>query len=172
MQTCNNSFNSDKFNQFLHYVIHEIGSLENVRKTVLFKILYFTDFNYYEVNEENLTGETYRKLPQGPAPIHFDAMIQQLKAEKKIRELRTEYMGYKQKKYISISKPDLSLINANEIEFINKNLCIYSNFNASQISEFSHQDMPYMATDDLDLIDYELVFYRSPLFSVREYRDD
>jgi hypothetical protein len=99
-------------------------------------------------------------------------MIQQLKAEKKIRELRTEYMGYKQIKYISISKPDLSLFNANEMESINKNLCIYSNFNVSQISEFSHQDMPYMATDDLDLIDYELVFYRSPLFSVREYRDD
>ena len=59
------SLNSDKFKQVLHYVIHKTGSIENVGKTVLFKILYFTDFNYYEMFEEKLTGESYRKIPRG-----------------------------------------------------------------------------------------------------------
>ena len=43
--------------------------------------------------------------------------------------------------------------------------------NARQISAFSHRDMPYKATGDGDIIDYELVFYRDSLFSVREYED-
>lgn len=165
------SFNEEKFKQILHYIIHNVGSLENVGKTVLFKILYFIDFNYYEVFEEKLTGESYRKIDHGPAPCHFDKAIQELKIEGKIREFTNLFKGYRQQKYICFSEPDVSLLNGKEIDFINKSIRIYSNFNASQISEYSHQDIPYAATEDRDIIDYELVFYRTPLFSVREYDD-
>ena len=68
-------FNNEKFKQVLHYIIHQCGSLENVGKTVLYKILYFTDFDYYELYEEKLTGESYRKLPLGPAPVHTNNRI-------------------------------------------------------------------------------------------------
>ncbi len=72
LETEDSGFNIEKFKQVLHYIIHQCGSLENVGKTVLFKILYFTDFDYYELYEEKLTGEPYRKLPLGPAPVHFE----------------------------------------------------------------------------------------------------
>lgn len=41
--------------------------------------------------------------------------------------------------------------------------------NASQISEYSHGDMPWRATKDYEDINYELVFYRDPKYSVRKY---
>jgi hypothetical protein len=44
--------------------------------------------------------------------------------------------------------------------------------NATQLSEFSHLDMPWKATQDDDVIDYRLVFYREPLTSVREYPEE
>ena len=170
MKTYVNSFDEEKFKQFLHYIIHATSSLENVGRTVLFKILYFIDFNYYELFEEKLTGESYRKRQHGPVPSNFNRVIKELKAEKKLREIKKKYKGYNQQKYISLIEPNISTLNAKELDFINKNISIYSNFNATQISEYSHQDMPYAATKDLgEIIDYELVFYRDPIFSVREY---
>jgi hypothetical protein len=69
------SLDIEKFKRVLHYVIHKTSSIDNVGKTVLYKILYFTDFNYYEMFEEKLTGETYLKYPFGPAPRDFDAVL-------------------------------------------------------------------------------------------------
>lgn len=165
------SFNEEKFKQILHYIIHNVGHLENVGKTVLYKILYFTEFNYYELYEEMLTGESYRKLPHGPAPCHFDQMITELQREGKIREIKTVFIKYPQQKYICDSMPDISLLNGKELDFINRNIAVYSNYNATQISEYSHKDIPYTATKNLEIIDYELVFYRDSLLSVREYND-
>ncbi len=45
---------------------------------VLYKLLYFADFNYYELYEEHLTGARYRKLPYGPVPQKPDAIINQM----------------------------------------------------------------------------------------------
>ena len=89
-ETCKESsdFNLVKFKQFLHYVIHKTSGISKVGKTVLFKILYFTDFNYYELFEEKLSGETYLKYPYGPAPCNFDNVILELKAEGLIKENR------------------------------------------------------------------------------------
>lgn len=49
--------NLDKMEQVLHYIIHEVGHLPQVGKTVLFKLLYSCDLDYYEMHEEILTGE-------------------------------------------------------------------------------------------------------------------
>ena len=37
---------------------------------------------------------------------------------------------------------------------------------ATQVSGYSHEDMPWKATEKMGEIDYELVFYRTPTFSV------
>jgi hypothetical protein len=44
--------------------------------------------------------------------------------------------------------------------------------NASQISEYSHNDVPWMTTEEGDVIDYESVFYRTTPYSVREYNEE
>ncbi|MBQ9025776.1 MAG: DUF4065 domain-containing protein [Methanobrevibacter sp.] len=71
----------EKFKEVLHYIIHECDTKE---KIFLYNILYFSDFNYYELYEKSLTNESYRKLPRGPAPIHFDAALKELMDEGKI----------------------------------------------------------------------------------------
>lgn len=64
-------FDKDKFKEVLHYIIHKCGAKNNVGKTVLYKLSYFWDFNFFELYERLLTNESYRKLPRGPAPIHL-----------------------------------------------------------------------------------------------------
>jgi uncharacterized phage-associated protein len=33
---------------------------------------------------------------------------------------------------------------------------------ANQLGELSHQDVPWIVTEENDIIDYDLVFYRKP----------
>jgi len=161
-------FNKEKFKQVLHYVISKCGTKPNVGKTVLYKLLYFSDFNYYETYETPMTGESYAKLPRGPAPIHFDFIIDELEEEDKIHHFIGDFMGYPQKKYKSTAPPNLSLLNDAEKIVVEKVLDTCSHMNATEISNYSHKDLPYRATGNSEIIDYELVFYRDPDFSVRE----
>ena len=165
-------FDKEKFKQVLHYIIHQCGSLENVGKTVLYKILYFTDFDYYELYEEKLTGELYRKLPLGPAPIHFEEVMEKLEHKGKIQQFPIMRGKFEQQKFLALKKPSMDSLTGKEVQVIEEDIARYVSMNAAQISAFSHRDMPYKATEEGDIIDYELVFYRDPLFSVREYEDD
>lgn len=160
-------FNKEKFKQILHHLISRVGTLDNVGKTVLFKMLYFSDFDYYELYNESITGERYFKLPHGPAPFHFNIGIKELKKERKIKEIKSTY-GYPQIKFISLCTPETKLLNGKEIQIIEKIINRLSGMYANQVSSYSHDDMPWKATEKGKEIDYELVFYRDSIFSVTE----
>lgn len=161
-------FNEEKFGQVLHYIISKVGTMDKVGKTVLYKMLYFADFDFYELNEVSITGEKYFKLPRGPAPSDFDITISNLINSGKIISLDSKYKGYPQMKFVSLCEPDLSLLSANELKAIERVINKLSNMTAFQVSNRSHGDMPWKATEDNEEIDYELVFYRDPDFSVIE----
>jgi hypothetical protein len=57
--------NLKKFKEVLLYILEKVGGKPNVGMTVLYKLLYFIDFDYYEKFEEQLIGATYIKN-------HFD----------------------------------------------------------------------------------------------------
>lgn len=164
-----NSFNHEKFKQILHYVISRSCHAPNVAKTVLYKILYFAEFDYYELHERKLTGERYFRLERGPAPSHFDDVLRELEGEGKVSQFKAQFHGYTQKKCISTKEPEITLLSAEELKHIDSTLAKYSNMTATQVSALSHIDLPWMATKPNGEIDYELVFYRDPQTSVREY---
>jgi len=165
-------FNKEKFKQVLHYIIASCGHTDNVGKTVLFKLPYFSDFNYYELYEEKMTGETYIHIPRGPAPRHFDEITVELEAEGKISHFETKYYGRNQNKYVSLSEPDTSLLSEQELKVIKDVLEKCAQMNATEISELSHKDMPYKATKEGCEIDYDLVFYRDAITSIRKYDEN
>lgn len=164
-------FNKEKFKTVLHLVIAECGHKPNVGKTVLYKLLYFSDFDYYELYEQKMTGESYRKIQNGPAPKHFDIAKRELIAEGKIEENEEIYSNYSQFRYDSLEQPNLDLLNKNEIDVIKRVINNCSHMHATLISDYSHGDVPYIATKDKEIINYDFVFYRDDKFSVREYND-
>jgi len=166
------SFNENKFKEVLHYIIYQCGSLDHIGKTVLYKLLYFTDFDYYELFEKHLTGEDYYSLPHGPAPSHFNSTIRKLKEEGLIREVRVNYHGHTQNKFKSIIQPELLSLNPDEKTVLDKTIKKLCNMNATQISAYSHMDMPWKAAKLHEKLDYELVFYRNRLMSVVGNTDD
>ena len=159
--------NLKKFKEVLLYILNKIGSKPNIGETVIYKILYFIDFDYYEKFEEQLIGATYQKNPYGPTPKEFIKIVEMMEG-KDLRKIKDEYFKYPQTKYLPLRQPDLSILNANEIQLIDNVLNKMSDMNAKQISEHSHNDVPWLTTEDGKIIEYESVFYRTTPYSVRD----
>ena len=161
-----------KFKNVLLYLLECCAGKPNIGETVLNKLLYFCDFNYYEIYEEHLTGARYKKLPYGPVPQRLDSIINQMVADKQLQRIKTEYHGFTQTRYLPLTKPDLTQLSAAEKTVIDDVVRQMSDWNANTISEYSHKDKPWRATDDGDYISYNLAFYRRPPYSVRVYPED
>ena len=157
----------DVFREILLYLIGKVGSRPHVGETVLYKLLYFVDFNYYEKYEEQLIGATYLKNSHGPTPREFKKLIEQMSKAKEVMVVDSKYFCYPQRKYLPLREPDLSGIGAQAMEVIDAVLANLSGMNAKQISEYSHQDIPWLTAKEGESIDYEAVFYRTAPYSVR-----
>ncbi len=164
--------NVNKFKNVLLYILEKCAGKPNVGETVLYKLLYFSDFDYYELYEEHLTGARYRKLPYGPVPQKLDSIINQMIKAGQLQRVKTEYYGLQQTRYLPLIKADLTELKANEKAVIDRVIEQMSDWSASAISNYSHKDMPWLATKDGEEINYELAFYRDAPFSVRNYEEE
>ena len=164
--------NITKFKEVFLYIINKIGSKYNVGQTVLYKILYFIDFDYYEKYEEQLIGAKYIKNTFGPTPVDFAKIVRQMQKDGDCEEVKSKYFEREQTKYLPRRKADISCLSAQELEHINVTIKKYADWSATELSNYSHKDVPWIAADDKGIIDYEAVFYRTPETSVREYAND
>ncbi|MBI4432561.1 MAG: DUF4065 domain-containing protein [Candidatus Omnitrophica bacterium] len=160
---------ADKFREVLLYILNRVGSRPNVGETVIWKLLYFIDFDFYEKYEEHLIGATYIKNTFGPTPVESVKILSRMIELGEVMAVKSQRSGFDQKKYIPYREPDLLKLKAHEIKLIDEVLERLSHMGARQISEYSHGDIPWVTTDDQVPIDYESVFYRTPQYSVRDY---
>lgn len=161
----------DKFKAVLLYVLGKVGAKPNVGETVLYKLLYFIDFDFYERYEEQLVGATYIKNKYGPTPVEFRKVVDEMVGAGELVQVKSQYFKYQQRKYVPNRVADLKLLNAQEIKHIDGVLARLSDLSANEISDYSHRDVPWLSAEDGNPIDYETVFYRSEEHSVREYED-
>jgi len=164
--------NLKKFKEIFLYILTKVGSKPNVGESVLNKILYFVDFDYYEKYEEQLIGATYIRNHFGPTPCELVKIVDELKKNGDIEEVKSKFFKFEQKKYLPLRKPNLDLVSAREIEHIDDVLCRLSDKNAAEIRDYSHGDIPWRVHKDGEPISYESVFYRDEKYSVRSYDDE
>ena len=162
--------NVEKFKEVLLYILSKVGGKPNVGETVLYKLLYFIDFDFYEKFEEQLIGATYIKNHFGPTPLEFKAIVDDMIEKKELMKIDGKYFNHSQKKYLAVREPDLTkLKDARELHHIDEVLARLADKNATELSDYSHEDIPWIITEENKPIDYESVFYRTPKTSVRNY---
>lgn len=163
--------NLKKFKEVFLYVLAKVGNKSNIGESVLNKLFYFIDFDYYEKYEEQLIGATYIKNHYGPTPCELKKIVDEMKKNKEIEEIKSKYFKFDQKKYLPLRKPNLDILSAREIGLIDDVLNRLSDKSASEIRDYSHEDIPFKVHKDGEKIDYETVFYRDEKYSVRSYDD-
>ncbi len=157
--------NLAKFKELLLYILYKVGMKPNVGKTVLYKLLYFCDFDYYEKYGQSMTGMNYIKLPMWPAPYKFDKIMQDMEENKELLVVDAEYMWYHQQRLIW-NRQFQNVFSHQEYEIIDEILKNLSNANAKEISNYSHEDAPRKKTDSMEIIDYNLVRQRDYPYSI------
>ena len=94
-----------------------------------------------------------------------------MKKKGEIEEVKSKYFTHEQKKYLPLKRANLSLLTGREIEHIDEVLARLSDKNANEISEYSHNDVPWLTRKSGEALSYESVFYRDEKYSVRNYED-
>ena len=163
--------NLKKFKEVFLYVLAKVGNKSNIGESVLNKLFYFIDFDFYEKFEEQLVGATYIKNHYGPTPCELKKVVDEMEKNEEIEEIKSKYFKFDQKKYLPLRKPNLDILSAREIGLIDDVLNRLSDKSASEISDYSHEDIPFKVHKDGERIDYETVFYRDEKYSVRSYDD-
>jgi transcriptional regulator with XRE-family HTH domain len=165
-------FDYEKFKEVFLYVLEKVGAKSNVGETVLYKLLYFIDFDYFEKHWESITGMRYMKNHHGPTPIEFKKYIDQMEREGLLTAIKNPYFKYTQKKYLPREKATVLHLSAEELQHIDGVLTRLSDKGARELSEYSHKDVPWMVHESGEEISYQTVFYRSDDYSVATYKDE
>jgi len=96
-------------------------------------------------------------------------VVREMEQEKVISKVKSIYFQYEQKKYLPLRSPDLSILTAQESKHIDEVLALLAEKNATELSNYSHGDVPWKVTNDGEVISYKLVFQREDPYACRDY---
>lgn len=164
--------NLEKFKEVLLYILAKVGGKPNVGEAVIYKLLYFIDFDFYEKFEEQLIGATYIKNHYGPTPIEFKIIVDEMIKNGEIVKVEGKYFDYPQRKYLAVRRSNINILSGREIEHIDDVLARLSDKNAKEMENYSHEDIPWKVAEEGKPISYESVLYRDERYSVRNYDDE
>jgi uncharacterized phage-associated protein len=75
-----------------------------------------------------------------------------------------DYYGKAQKRYLPLRRANLDILKSADLEIINAVIARLSDKNATEISEYSHDDAPWANAVMGELLDYSDVRHRSPAY--------
>lgn len=163
----------EKLREVLLYVLEKVGAKPNVGETVLYKLLYFIDFDYYEKTGHSITGLSYTRNHYGPTPaIDFKRVVEGMEADGDLERIETKFFSNVQRKYLPTKRANLRDLKADEIKHIDETLARLSDKTATELSELSHYDTPWVVAKQGEPIMYRDVFYRTIRTAVTEPEDE
>ena len=161
-------FERERFKQLILYILEKCGAKPNVGETVLYKLLFYSDFDYFEQFNRYLSGARYIKNHFGPTPVEFISVVKEMINHKEIMPITTDFHGKILRKYMPLINYS-GIFNDNEKKVIDEVVTSLSDKTATEISDYSHVDAPWALTEDGKVIDYKLVFDRKPPYTKHDY---
>ena len=163
------SFDKDTYAKLIIYILSKCYNKPHVGKTVLCTILYFIDFNYYEIYGSLLTKETYIKSKKGIEPKHFLEVTQDLIDKNQLFLRKEPYYSRTIHKYYLTIIPQAKF-DKKELEIIDLSIDKLIDHNASSIAKYTRNDSPYNVAELGNEIDCRYVFSRKKEYSMMKIR--
>ncbi|MBI4471231.1 MAG: SocA family protein [Acidobacteria bacterium] len=147
--------------QVILFFLERINNV-HLGRTKLMKLLYYVDFDHYELYGKSVTGATYRKLPHGPVPQQAKKLIGDMAAKGLVQEVKAKRAVHAQHRLLTQAKFNPSMFSGDEMQTLERVAREWENCTGAQIEAASHAEAPWLATKDGKVIDYELAHYRRP----------
>ena len=158
-------FNREKYMDLIMYILARCHSKPNFGKTVLCSILYFIDFNYYELYGKLMTNETYIKSKRGIRPIHFREVSEELISKHYLFFRKEPYYNRTIYRYYLTIIPNIKF-SPEELRIINHAINKLSDENATTITKYAKNDPPIDIADFGEEIDFRHVLSRNNEYSI------
>lgn len=151
--------NEEKYINLIMYILFKTMNKPNLGKTVLCTVMYFIDFNFYELYGTYLTKETYIKSRRGIKPKHFKKITEELIRKKQLFMRKEPYYNRTIHKYYLTIIP-ITRFRSEELTVINSCIEALTDNNANTITQYAWKDKPLMKAGMGEEIDYNDVFLR------------
>lgn len=150
-------FKPAKFRELLCYITEQCADDPTFGSVKLNKILFYADFAAYRKLRKPITGATYRKLSEGPAPRELLPARRVLVDSRRIEMKERTYFGYAQKRPVLSpdSTADTSLFSEGEMDIIDETIAFFRGKSAREVSDYSHREPGWMLAEDLEDIPYQ-----------------
>ena len=160
-------FRPEKLRNLILYILARCGGKANIGETVLYKLLYFVDFDSFEMRSRSMTGLSYVKMQYGPVPLprQYVPVVKKMAESGELRVIKQIYMGFAQKKYVALTDPAFDSFSHEDLKLIDSVIDRLSDMTATKITEYVHEDIPWKESVMEQEMDYRLVFERSAPFA-------
>ena len=151
-----------KLRELILYVANRLSLHPKFGATKLNKILFYSDFVAYAQLGESITGETYWRLPKGPAPRFFVQVRRMMvEAGEITRYSRSTHSG-PQHRIAPLRPPVMKEFTSEQISIVEQVIEELRDKDATEVSDLSHEFIGWKIVKEKEDIPYGTVFLRDP----------
>ena len=157
------NFESDKFRELIVYVAAQSANDPTFGAIKLNKVLYYSDFAAYRQLGQPITGATYRKFFEGPAPIELpDVRRELIDSGDATSEERPYFAGSVVRLVIRTGRePNRELFRPGELEIVDQVVDFFEGKTEREVADFSHKEPGWAVARDREDIPYETAWLSS-----------
>jgi hypothetical protein len=156
-------FAEDKFRELLVYIATRSADDPTFGSVKLNKVLYYSDFASYRLLGKPITGASYQKLREGPAPRELlQCRAELIDSGNATIELRPYFTRMQKTLVINPDRePDTEIFDPGELELVDQVISYFRGKTAREVSDFSHREPGWILATDRETIPYETAWLSS-----------
>lgn len=148
------------YEKLVNMVLYFSNNIEQLFKTKLMKLLFYSDFIHFKNYPQSITGLKYLKNYYGPTPIKHQLLLGELFDKYITYNVGYINFGHETVQEYEIikplEKPNLSVFSKEEMDSIDVVLDHFRYTTSKQLSTYSHREKAYKLTKERHLINYKL----------------
>ena len=154
---------SEKFRELIVYVAAQSANDPTFGAIKLNKVLYYSDFAAYRQLGQPITGATYGKFFEGPAPLELpDVRRELIDSGDATSEERPYFAGSVVRLVIRTGRePNRELFRPGELEIVDQVVDFFEGKTEREVADFSHKEPGWAVARDREDIPYETAWMSS-----------
>ena len=138
-------FSPARIEAMIEYLVH---AGRNVFQTNLNKLLFYSDFGFFHLTNQSISGATYARLPQGPVYPAYKETLDAMERKNKLEAERINTKGVEARllKPKRSYDPAQSILSHDEKRVLDWVVGQLGNLTAGEISDISHEETAYKNT--------------------------
>jgi hypothetical protein len=159
---------NERLREMILYIVERLHGDSTFGATKLNKILFFSDFHFYAVHGEPITGARYKKDEFGPVPTDIGALLKQMQSAGELEQKKHTFGRTKRSVFAAKRQARLTNFSREQIAEVDMAINTVKWMKSEDVSDMSHtrlweiarmgEPIPYEAAliSDAPLTNYEI----------------